>query len=120
MMGNSGDTILPFYTCKRNMANDFSAFFYNQILNIKYKLWLTGAHTGGSVTNSFSGVPLNTFMEVSEADIRNIIKLSPIKSCEFDPLPTWLLKERSAELVPQITVIVNTSVSTRVYDSQIT
>ena len=29
MMGNSGDTILPFHTCKRNMANDFSAFFYN-------------------------------------------------------------------------------------------
>ena len=30
MMGNSGDTILPFHTCKRNMANNFSAFFYNK------------------------------------------------------------------------------------------
>ena len=27
MMGNSGETILPFHTCKRNIANDFSAFF---------------------------------------------------------------------------------------------
>ena len=25
MMGNSGETILPFYNCKRNMAEDFSA-----------------------------------------------------------------------------------------------
>ena len=30
MMGNSGETILPLHTCKRNMANDFSASFYNK------------------------------------------------------------------------------------------
>ena len=38
-----------------------------------------------------------------------IIKLSPVKSCELDPLPTWLLKECKAELVPLITDIVNMS-----------
>ena len=41
--------------------------------------------------------------------IWNIIKLSPIKLCELDPLPTWLLKECKAELVPHITDIVNMS-----------
>ena len=71
MMGNSGDTILPFHTCKKNMANDFSAFFYNTILNIKRELGPTGTHIGGSVTNTFSGVPLNTFMEATEAEIQN-------------------------------------------------
>ena len=30
MMGNSGETILPLHTCKRNMANYFSAFFYKK------------------------------------------------------------------------------------------
>ena len=30
MMGNSGETILPLHTCKRNLANDFSAFFLQQ------------------------------------------------------------------------------------------
>ena len=79
-MGNSRDTIYPFHTCKRNMANDFSAFFYNKISNIRSELGLTGAHTGGSVTNSFSGVLLNTFMEATEAEIRNIIKLLPVKA----------------------------------------
>ena len=57
----------------------------------------------------FSGVPLNTFMDATEAEIWNIIKLSPVKSCELDPLPTWLLKECKAELVPLITDIVNMS-----------
>ena len=35
--------------------------------------------------------------------------LSPVKSCELDPLPTWLLKECKDELVPLITDIVNMS-----------
>ena len=46
-------------------------------------------------------------MDATEAEIRNIIKLPPVKSCELDPLPTWLLKERKAEFVPHITDIVN-------------
>ena len=109
MMRNSGDKILPVHTCKRKLANDFSAFFTNKILNIRSELGLTDTHTGGSVTNCFSGVPLNTFMDATEAEIWNIIKLSPVKSCELDPLPTWLLKEYKAELVPLITDIVNMS-----------
>ena len=95
MMGNSGDKILPVHTCKRKLANDFKR--------------LTDTHTGGSVTNCFSGVPLNTFMDATEAEIWNIIKLSSVKSCELDPLPTYLLKECKAELVPLITDIVNMS-----------
>ena len=71
---------------------------------------MSSTHTGGSVTNSFSGVPLNTFMEANEAEIRNIIKLSPVKFCELDPLPTCILKEYIAELVLHITDIVNMSV----------
>ena len=62
MLGNSGDTILPFHTCKRNMANDFNAFFYNKILTIRSELGLPGVHKCDSVTNSFSGTPLTTFM----------------------------------------------------------
>ena len=59
------------------------------------------------MTNCFSGVPLNTFRDAAEAEIWNIIKLSPVKTCELDPLPTWLLKECKPELVPLITDIVN-------------
>ena len=67
MMGNSGDKILPVHTCKRKLANDCSAFFTNKILNIRSELGLTDTHTGGSVTNCFSGVSLNTFMDATEA-----------------------------------------------------
>ena len=61
------------------------------------------------MTNSFSGTPLTTFMDATEIEIRNLIKLSAAKSCELDPLPTWLLKECMAECMPTITNIVNMS-----------
>ena len=109
MMNNSGKTVLPLHTCKRNLTNDFSAFFYNKILTIRNELGLPGLYECGSMTTSFSGTPLSTFMDATEIEIRNIIKLSPAKSCELDPLPTWLLKECIAELVPTITDIVNMS-----------
>ena len=109
MMGNSGDTILPLHTSKRYMANDFSAFFYNKILTIRSELGLPGLYKCGSMTTSFSGTPLTTFMDATEVEIRNIIELSPAKSCELDPLPTWLLKECIPELVPTVTDIVNMS-----------
>ena len=50
-------------------------------------------------------------MEASEAEIQNIIKLSPGKSCELDPLHTWLLKGCIAELVPPIADIVSVFMS---------
>ena len=58
------------------------------------------------MTTSFSGTPLTTFMDATEVEIRNIIQLSPAKSCELYLLPTWLLKEC---IVPTITDIVNMS-----------
>ena len=109
MIGNSGDKILPVHTCKRKLANYFITFFYNKILNIRSELVSTDTHTGGSVTNCFSGVLLNTFMDATEAEIWNIIKLLAGKFCELDSLPTWLLKECIAELVLLITDIVNMS-----------
>ena len=48
-------------------------------------------------------------MDATEAEIWNIIKLSPVKSCELDPLPTWLLMECKAKFVPLITDMVNMS-----------
>ena len=48
-------------------------------------------------------------MDATEAEIWNVIKLSPVKSWELDPLPTWLLKDCKTELFPLITDIVNMS-----------
>ena len=40
-----------------------------------------------------------------------MIHSSPTKSCAIDPIPTWLLKKCEDELIPVLTLIVNTSLS---------
>ena len=77
-MGNSGDKILPVQTCKRKLANDFSAFF-----NTYFNFFNTYEHKERTRIDRytfrkfgdklFSGVPLNTFMDATEAEIWNII-----------------------------------------------
>lgn len=51
------------------------------------------------------------FRPTSIAEIRKIIQKSPLKSCELDPLPTFLLKECIETLLPIITTIVNKSIT---------
>jgi len=45
----------------------------------------------------------------SESEISKILFNCPNKQCDSDPIPTWLLKECSALLVPTIINIVNLS-----------
>jgi hypothetical protein len=42
-------------------------------------------------------------------EISKIIRNLPNKSCELDPIPTWLMKDCLNELLPLITKIINTS-----------
>ena len=53
----------------------------------------------------------DSFSSLSEDEIDKIIKQSPSKSCDLDPLPTSLLKENMSNILPLITEIVNDSLS---------
>ena len=52
------------------------------------------------------------FTPASEDEIQKIVKNSPDKSCELDPVPTWLLKLCLHELLPLLTKIINFSLET--------
>ena len=43
-------------------------------------------------------------------EVRKIISKAPDKSCELDPIPTWLLKQCLDELAPLVTAIINQSI----------
>ena len=55
---------------------------------------------------------LSEFKMLSSEEVHGIIKKSNPKSCELDPLPTCLLKECFGTLLPVVTRMVNTSLST--------
>ena len=54
------------------------------------------------------------FTPATVEEVRLIIKNSPTKSCELDPLPTRLLKECLEDLLPVIVNIINRSLETGV------
>lgn len=53
----------------------------------------------------FKGKPLECF--TSESEVRKIIKASPPKSCELDPIPTSVLKSCVDNILATITTIIN-------------
>ena len=49
---------------------------------------------------------LETFKQVSESDVKQVISKMKTKSCELDVLPTFKLKELIQDFQPIITKIV--------------
>ena len=57
----------------------------------------------------FEGQPQTKPASATQGEVRDIIIKSPSKSCELDPLPTYLLKEVPEYLLPLILAIINKS-----------
>ena len=87
-------------------------FFVNKIENIRNGINSHSQQTGNgdlSLTDDQIVNCLDHLEPATEKEVREIILKSGNKSCELDPLPTWLLKECLDELLPLITGIVNSS-----------
>ena len=112
LMGKNGETILPTHSCDKTLADQFLSFFHNKIDNIRTGLCAMVDEPLVEIPDqSFNGVPLNCFSSVTLQEIRHIILKAPSKSCELDPLPSWLLKECVDELSPIVMSIVNASLN---------
>ena len=107
-------TVLPSHDCVKDLADKFITYFNDKINNIRKYLEtapISTSQTPQDIFNKFNGEVLDSFTEVSEDDIKTIIHSSPTKSYALDHIPTWLLKKCEDELIPVLTIIVNTSLS---------
>ena len=68
-------------------------------------------------TKYYSGSTLTSFDSVSKEYVKKQVMASPRKSCESDPLPSWLLKKCLDQLLPTITKIVNILLSKGIFPS---
>ena len=62
---------------------------------------------------------LNAFEPATETEIGIMLKSSPVKSCELDPIPTWLLRDCAPDIIRFLTTIVNMSLRTGVMPSHL-
>ena len=57
----------------------------------------------------FSGKMLKIYLPASELQLKEIITKSLNKSCDLNPLLTWLLKKCVDQFLPLITTTINRS-----------
>ena len=91
-----------------HLANKFSYFFDDKICAIRNTFQLNGS----AVEESFSGENLENIRPATDEEVKALILSHSNKSCELDPIPTWLLKICINELLPILTAIINSSLST--------
>ena len=112
-MGSNSNINLPYFTSAELLADRFNNCFMNKTIINKNKIISDfPKYTFSFYVDTvimFIGKMLVVFRPTSEVEIRKIIIKSPNKSCDLDPLPTWLLKKCLDQLLPMITTVINWS-----------
>ena len=98
----------------------FSNFFANKIKSIRSELELNQESVPSSPFRSdinFHGSPLGTFSTMTTDSLRTLLNKCTPTTCELDPIPTPLLLECIEKILPALTDIINTSLTSGVFPS---
>jgi hypothetical protein len=93
-------------------ASDFATFFNQKVSNIRDA---TAGRPPPSFARAGTEATFNSFQPVTSDEVASAIRRLPLKSSSSDPLNTSLLKVCACVLVPFITQLFNTSLSTGVF-----
>ena len=88
-----------------HIADDFSTFFTGKVDSIR----ATTATAPAPTIEHRQVPPLASFNNVTVEEVSQILRKTPNKQCELDPMPTWLVQEQCDVLAPIITSMVNAS-----------
>ena len=102
-------SVLPDCSTVQALANSFSEFFSDKISRIM--LNFNSVNSIDETKPPKTPTTFSLFHQVTETEVKKIIKASPNKQCGLDPCPTWLVKECMDILIKPITSIVNFSLS---------
>ena len=115
LFGNKHQPVYPSNITRPQLPAAFLTFFRAKVENIRGSLEPT--LNPSSTELPFTGMPFDKFREVTEQDVAEIILKSPTKSCDLDPLPTYLLKDCINDVITYITEFVNASLAAGSVDS---
>ena len=117
----AGDPLPP-ATSDQTLANDFVQFFYTKIQKIRHGLDASDLHDNTSSPDLDIPVPHLSFFKVqTQKELEKVIRGCASKTCSLDAIPTALLKNSSilSVVLPTITELVNTSLSTGVFPNNL-
>jgi len=94
-------------------ADDFAIFFKDKVAKIR----LSTATASRPVISSRQTPSLSSFPPVTVEEITKLLNSSPSKSCQLDPIPTWLLKRLSTHITPVICHLCNLTMQSGIFPS---
>ena len=101
---------LPTHDSVQDLSEQFADYFIQKIVTIGNGL-CQNINTDNQCDETDMIFILGSLKPATN-EISKMIRSSASKSCDLDPIPTWLLKLCLSELLPVITYIVNLSLST--------
>ena len=113
LLNSQADRSLPAAETDKELADRFSVYFTTKIETIRDNILPvdgSNCHPNAMVANS----TLSVFKLTDDLEVTQVIRNMATKSCDLDPIPTWLLKEHLNSLVPFITHVVNLSLQSSV------
>ena len=117
LSGSTTTTALPQFDKSLLLGEKFADYFVTKIDNIR-----SAVETQRLPPHSHSVDSqhiLQNFATVSDKEIMKHLSLMKSKSCSLDPIPTWLLKECKESVCPFLRSIINASLTSGVFPSQL-
>ena len=111
LLHQSGSAPFPAAGSLGALTSCFQDFFIDRVSKIHSGL----VHTDEAMMHLTDPVilpaqcELDSFRPVTVTEMKKLLSKAPPKSCELDPIPTWLLKQCGDELAPTMTDIINLS-----------
>ncbi len=125
LLGRGKDDALPQFNDARTIAQTFSNFFVTKISTIRTSLSALEETINNTKCPpidcllSSSSSKLQSFTPATVSEITEIVTKSSKATCSLDPVPTALLRDLLPVLAPVITDIVNESLSTGTFPSEL-
>ena len=112
---NKSTKALPVLELKteKELADDFLSFFIAKVEKIRANVDsnVTDVVDESSMLHSNQVTSMHNFNLLTPGDVEKIIKNSSSKTCSLDTIPTWLVKDNLHTLLPILTKVVNSSLS---------
>ena len=102
---------LPCFENPKDLADKFANFFDDKIKKLYERIDHIHPSPLSLDIEDHCNFSFTEFCEVTSDEVLKMIISAPITSCKLDPLPSSVLKECIFELLPIITKIINTSLS---------
>ena len=113
LLGRNQDLPLPPGFTDKELAKCLNNFFISKIANIKDSLTAKQVQLQPPPVLHQSVVTcMDSFRLLSDDEVSGIVRKTPTKTCQADPIPTTPLKEILPKIVPLLREIVNKSLQT--------